>query len=144
MDRAEFEKLRDMTDKHIHSDILLKPKSKLSPVYASGPIQINDGAGTSLALMYIEFNAQIDSKTINVMAAGVGPICRLEVDARVHQQVGRSHKHALQTRDCPLKNLNRDVSARPDLAGRPMESVFAEFCRMAHIQHHGKIELADT
>lgn len=94
-----------------------------------------------LANLHIEYNEATEAKSMNVMMVGVGPVCRLEVDSRPHRPAGRSHKHALGTPECPSNNLPLDVIDRPDLAGQPLEHVFAEFCAMAHIEYSGKIKL---
>lgn len=85
----------------------------------------------------INFNPEVGSKTFNVTAAGVGPICRLDVDGPAHRPVGRSHKHSLQTDRCPERNLPDNVDDRADLAGKTLSELFAIFCEMADITHEG-------
>ncbi len=142
MDREEFERLRDLPGKRIAGDITLKRKRSRSIVFESGPVPIEFESG-SLANVYLEYNEATEAKTINVIVVGTGPICRLEVDLRVHREAGRDHKHALKTPDCPSENLARDVSGRPDLSGLSFEAVFETFCKMAHIEHEGTLKFSE-
>jgi hypothetical protein len=141
MQRFEFERLRDLSGKRIPEDIVLKRKKAGSPVFESGPVPIAMESGV-LANLYVSFNEETESKTVNVMIVGVGPVCRLDVDGRVHRPAGRSHKHALRTPECPAENLARDLIDRPDLAGLSLERVFAEFCNMAHIEFSGSLRFS--
>ena len=142
MNRAEFIEVRDLPGKRITGDIALKRKKNGSIFFASGAVPIETG-GSILAYLHLEYNEAADAKSMNVWMVGVGPICRLEVDSKVHRPAGRSHKHALQTPECPSNNLSVNVLDRADLAGKSLEHVFAEFCGMAHIEHDGKIKLLD-
>ena len=65
-------------------------------------IEIQNSLGASLKLN-ISYNPEVGSKTFNVTASGVGPICRLDVDGPAHRPVGRSHKHSLQTERCLIE-----------------------------------------
>ncbi len=85
----------------------------------------------------INYNPEVGSKTFNVTAGGVGPICRLDVDGPAHRPAGRSHKHSLQTDRCPERNLPDNVDDRADLAGKTIAELFAIFCQMADITHQG-------
>jgi hypothetical protein len=142
MNRAEFIELRDLPGKRIVGDIALKRKKDSSIVFASGAVQIEADHGT-LANLHLEYNEATDAKTVNVTIVGVGPVCRLDVDGKVHRPAGRSHKHALKMPECPSNNLPLAVIDRPDLAGQPIEHVFAEFCAMAHIEFNGEITFPD-
>jgi hypothetical protein len=115
MNRAEFEELRDLPGKRIVRDIILKRKKEGSVVYASGAVPIESDA-SAVANLYVEYNDATESKTINVMIVGVGPICRLDVDGKVHRPAGRSHKHSLRTPECPSDNLPLNVIDRSDLS----------------------------
>jgi hypothetical protein len=137
VDRQEFEYLRDLPDKVIADDIYLKPKRPNSSVLASGPIPIHNNVGTA-AILSLEFNLETDSKSINVRVVGIGPICRLEIDAREHRPYGRSHKHALRSAECPEQNLKKDITDQSKLSGGTIREVFAEFCRAAHISFEGQ------
>jgi hypothetical protein len=141
MNRSEFEELRDMPSKRIIGDIVMKRKKDRSMVFESGAVAISSDSSV-LANVYLEFNEATGAKTVNVMVVGVGPICRLDVDGKVHRPAGRCHKHALHTPDCPADNLPRAVIDRPDLSGQTLEQVFAEFCSMAHIEHTGNVKLS--
>lgn len=142
MNRTEFIELRDLPGKRIVVDIVLKRKKDRSIVFASGAVPIEAPSGV-LANLHIEFNEETETKSLNVMLVGVGPVCRLEVDSRPHRPAGRSHKHALKTPECPSNNLPLEVMDRPDLAGQSLEEVFAEFFTMAHIEYTGKIKFVD-
>lgn len=135
MDRKDFEALRDLPDKIIRSDIKFSQKRQTSPAMTADGIEIENSAGIALRLN-LTFNPDADSKTINVSAMGVGPICRLDVDGPVHEPVGRSHKHSLRTDRCAGMNLP-GVTERSDLAGRSLQDLFVVFCEMAKIEHIG-------
>jgi hypothetical protein len=141
MQRAEFERLRDLPGKSIAEDIVLKRKKAGSPVLESGAVPISAESGI-LANLYLSVNEETDAKTVNIMIVGVGPICRLDVDGKVHRPAGRSNKHTLRTAECPAENLARDVIDRPDLAGISVDRVFAEFCEMAHIEFSGSLKFS--
>jgi hypothetical protein len=142
MERHDFERLRDLRGKRITADIVLRSKKDRQGVYISGPIPVELDQPVK-ADIYIEINTETEAKSINVRVEGVGPICRLEVDSRVHRPAGRSHKHSTKTRECPARNLPLDVQDKPDLAGKRIEDIFAEFCRMAHIDYRGSISMLD-
>jgi hypothetical protein len=116
MNREEFEYLRDMSGKRITDEIKLAPKRRNSPVLASEAIPIENERDVP-ANLNIEYNTQTDAKTVNVSVPGIGPICRLEVDARAHRPYGRSHKHALSSELCPYENLKRDIIDKSELSG---------------------------
>jgi len=140
MKREEFEYLRDMSGKRITEEIKLTPKRRNSPVLASGAIPIENGRDVP-AKLNIEYNTQTDAKSVNVSVAGVGPICRLEVDARAHRPYGRSHKHALSSELCPYENLKRDIIEKSELSGMDINQVFDEFCRLARIDFLGTLRV---
>lgn len=140
MNRSEFERLRDLHGKRIAEEIILRRKKSGSAVLESGAVPIETDSAV-LANVYVSYNEETGAKTVNIMVVGVGPICRLDVDGKMHRPAGRSHKHALRTPDCPFENLARDVIDRPDLAGQSLECVFAEFCNMAHIEFSGTVRL---
>lgn len=142
MNRAEFEELRDLPGKRIVRDVTLKRKKEGSVVYASGAVPIEADC-SAVANLYVEYNDATESKTVNVMIVGVGPICRLDVDGKIHRPAGRSHKHSLRTPECPSDNLPLAVIDRTDLSGQSLQRVFAEFCAMAHIEHDGTITIVD-
>jgi hypothetical protein len=136
MDRGEFEVVRDIPDKIIQGDIRLSARRQTQPVLVAENVQIENSVGMVLKLN-VSFNPETGSKTFNVTAAGVGPICRLDVDGPAHRPAGRSHKHSLQTERCPDRNLPDGVTDRADLAGKSVVELFAIFCQMANITHQG-------
>jgi hypothetical protein len=140
MERSEFEELRDLPNKRITVDVVLRRKKIGSVVFKSLPVPILGDDGP-IANLHVTFNEATEEKNINVTVVGVGPICRLDVDSNLHAPAGRSHKHALLTPDCPSENLRRQLTAREDLAGLPVDRVFAIFCEMAHIEHTGNFSI---
>ena len=138
MDGSEFRRLRDLPGKCIIGDIRLAQRSDISAAWEAKDILITNDDGVD-ARLTIQLVSETGAKTLNVKVAGVGPICRLEVDSRPHAPAGRSHKHALHTPDCPRDNLKRDVTDRSDLNGRPLKAVFDAFCQMAQITHEGAL-----
>jgi hypothetical protein len=135
VDRKDFETLRDMPDKVIRGDIRLVQRRQTHPAMVA-EIEIHNSSSTALKLN-ITYNPEIGSKTFNVTAVGIGPICRLDVDGPAHRPAGRSHKHSVQTDRCPERSLPDGVIDRPDLAGRSVIELFSIFCQMAHIAHEG-------
>ena len=142
MDRPEFEALRDVPDKVIQEDIRFTRKKNLSPLETAEDIRIENGRGYDLRLT-LKFNAETGAKSLNVHCSGVGPICRLDVDDNPHSPAGRSHKHTLQTPECPDLNLPY-VEDRPGESGRSVEALFRRFCDTAKIQHLGQFLAPDA
>ena len=136
MDRATFDLVRDIPGKVIKGDIRLAARRQTQPALVAENIQIENSSGVVLRLN-ITYNPEVGSKTFNVSAAGIGPICRLDVDGPAHRPAGRSHKHSLQTDRCPERNLPDNVDDRADLAGKSVTELFAIFCQMADITHEG-------
>lgn len=136
MDRAAFETVRDIPGKVIRVDIRLAARRQTQPALVAENIVIENDSGVALRLN-ISYNPEVGSKTFNVTAAGVGPICRLDVDGPAHRPAGRSHKHSLQTDRCPERNLPDNVGDRADLAGKTVTDLFAIFCQTADIAHLG-------
>lgn len=143
MDRSSFEAVRDIPGKVIRGNIRLAASRQTRPVLVAENIVIENGGDITLRLN-ISYNPEVGSKTFNVTAAGVGPICRLDVDGPAHRPAGRSHKHSLQTERCPERNLPDGVDDRADLAGKPLTELFALFCKMAHISHEGTFIAPDS
>jgi len=136
MDRVAFEAVRDVSGKVIRGDIRLVARRQTQPALVAENIMIENSSGAVLRLN-ITYNPEVGSKTFNVTAAGVGPICRLDVDGPTHRPAGRSHKHSLQAERCPDRNLPDNVGDRADLAGKTMTELFEIFCQMADITHEG-------
>jgi hypothetical protein len=111
MDRAAFEAVRDVPGKFIRGDIRLVARRQTLPALVAENIVIENRSSVVLRLN-ITYNPEVGSKTFNVTAAGVGPICRLDVDGPAHRPAGRSHKHSLQTERCPDRNLPDNVDDR--------------------------------
>ena len=101
VDRKDFEALRDIPGKVIKTDIRLVPRRQTQPAMVADNIEIENSSGTVLKLN-ISYNPEVGSKTFNVTAVGIGPICRIDVDGTAHWPAGRSHKHSLQTERCPI------------------------------------------
>jgi hypothetical protein len=136
VDRKDFEALRDIPNKVIRGDIRLAQRRQTHPAMIAESIEIENSSGTVLRLN-ISYNPEVGSKTFNVTAIGIGPICRLDVDGTAHRPAGRSHKHSLQTDRCPDRNLPDGVIDRADLAGKSVTELFAIFCEIANINHEG-------
>ena len=140
MNRDEFEALRDIPGKEIRENIRFAKKLVTAPALVA-EVSISNALGADLRLN-ITFNPEVGSKTFNVHAPKVGPICRLDVDGAPHRPAGRSHQHALQTPACPDENLPR-VDDRPDLSGKSLRALFDVFCKLGNIQHIGSFESPD-
>jgi hypothetical protein len=136
MDRAAFEAVRDTRGKVIRGDIRLVARRQTQPALVAENIAIESNSGIVLRLN-INYNPEAGSKTFNVTAVGVGPICRLDVDGPAHRPAGRSHKHSLQTERCPDRNLPDNVDDRADLGRKTVAELFEIFCQMADITHEG-------
>ncbi len=137
MDRAQFEALRDIPDKVIRGDIRLAARKQTHPELTA-EIIVENSSNTELR-MQVKYNPETGCKGFNVVAVGVGPICRLDIDGPVHGDAGRCHKHSLQTERCPDQNLRKNVAPRADLSGRSLADLFAIFCEMANIKHEGML-----
>ncbi len=142
MDRRDFEYLRDLSGKSITGNITFKKSKNTSPALRAEDIVINNAAGVE-RLLDINWNPKRGSKTFNVTCAGVGPICRLDVDGPPHRPAGQSHKHSLKTPRCPDENLPLDVADMPAYSGRGLRELFDEFCRNASITFTGSFEAPD-
>lgn len=142
MNRAGFEKLRDLAEKRISADISFVRKKSTSPLLVAEGVPIENAENAPL-FMSIQYNPEVGSKTINVHAAGVGAICRLDIDGHNHRPHGRCHKHSLQSERCLLRNLPH-AEPMEGLSGMPLLVVFKIFCEMAKIVHEGTFEAVDS
>jgi len=135
--RTEFEQFRDLPGKVIEIDITFTIKRNHPSLMSAEKIPILNGLGLN-ALLEIHYNPDADAKvlTIHVPEAN-GPICRLCVDNGPHPPCMHSHKHALQTPNCPRTGLKLDVIDKPELDGRPIADIFGVFCGMTQIHHRG-------
>ena len=136
MNRAEFEELRDLPNKEVMVDIAFTPKNATTLIFQDVPV------ANSLGLDLIldgSFKPDIPAVKYNFCIKGIGPICRVEVNGRIHKSEGRTHKHDLQTDSCPRNNLPV-AKARPDLERLTALQVWQKVCAMASIQHTGRFE----
>jgi hypothetical protein len=135
MNRAEFEKLRDLTDKEINQNIIYRMENPVTLSFDNVPV--SNSLGIDLVLNGV-IKPDIPQYKFNFQVRGIGPICRVEVNGRIHKPAGRTHKHDLQKESCPRLNLPRAV-ARPDLEAMSVEEVWEAICRQARIKHLGKL-----
>lgn len=135
MNRQAFEALRDLPGKIIAEEVVFMEKRAMAPVRFA-EVEIAVPGGDSLR-MQMTYNPRTGAKTINVTAAGLGAICRLDVDGPPHRPAVPCHKHSLQNEQCPERNLPDGVMDMPALAGSDFEAVFRVFCRDAAITHQG-------
>lgn len=140
MNRRDFEALRDLAGKRISGTIKLSLKQATQPLMTADRIPIHNSQGVAV-WMNINFNPETGAKAINVTLVGEGPICRLDVDGSCHGDAGRSHKHSVQDENSVRRSLRDGVVARPDLSGRSLREVFADFCAAASIVHDGSLEV---
>ncbi|MBK9753971.1 MAG: hypothetical protein IPO88_10770 [Nannocystis sp.] len=142
MNRRDFESLRALPGKTISGPIRLSQKQATHPLLTADRIPIENDQGITV-WMNINYNPETGTKGINVTLAGEGPICRLDVDGAPHGDAGRSHKHAVLDEQSVRRGLRDGVRPRPDLSGKSLRQVFAEFCATANITHHGVFEAPD-
>jgi len=140
--RTEFERLRDLREKVIREDIKLTKRKALASVRVTKAVPIENSLGYDLKL-HVKVNTETGEKTICVVASGVGPICRLDVDGHEHGASGRSHKHALQSERCPDGNLPCGVRKMDGVSGSDIVTLFGEFCKLANIQFLGRFDTSD-
>lgn len=133
--------MRALPGKYVEGDITLKKDARSYLESEKVPI-VNSADVEATAL--IRWNPETDSKTVNIVVVGLGPICRLDVDGAVHAPAGRHHKHSLMQSDCPEANLKRGIERRDDLAGADIGTVWKEFCRMAAIEHKGQLKVVES
>jgi hypothetical protein len=136
LDRKTFDALRDLPGKRIQGDIRFIASRAIRPLLIAEDIRIQNQFSVDLRLT-VKYNPEVGSSTFNVHVPGVGPICRLDVDGPPHRPFGRSHKHAMQSEECPRRNLPEGVSDWPDLSGKSVADLFGAFCEMASIDHDG-------
>jgi hypothetical protein len=139
MNRAEFEQLRDLPDKRIEGNIIFSLPGGSKPIHIITPLPVQNALGIDLVLQG-SYNAEIRKLTVQFLVRGIGPICRLCINGRLHRALGRTHKHDLHDEDDPGKNLPQAVS-RTDLSGPPLETVWRTICKQAKILHNGSFDL---
>jgi hypothetical protein len=136
MNRATFLVLRDLPGKAILMDIRFVARQATRPLLTSDELRVENSRGVD-ARLNITHNPQVGSTTFNIHVPGTGPICRFDVDGTPHRPAGKTHKHSLQTEECPDRNLPDGVIDMPEWSGRPIQELFEAFCGMAKIEHHG-------
>lgn len=142
VDRGESERLRDLPGKVIRGDIRFARKRNTSPLVVAEGIEILNPEALNLTLS-IHYNPEVGSKTFNVHLAGVGTICRLDVDGRAHRELGRSHKHSLIKERCPARILPHAIDAS-EFSGQSIREIFETFCQLAMITYEdGEFEAVD-
>jgi hypothetical protein len=140
MNRHEFETLRDLPDKEILSDIAFTPSKDTSTTLVFEQVKVSNSLGYDLVLngSYIPDIPQVK---FNFVVRGVGPICRIEVNGKVHRRVGRTHKHYLMTADCPRLNLpEADTRLDLDLQNQTTKEIWEIICQQANITHRGEFK----
>ncbi|MEK7730121.1 MAG: hypothetical protein AAB354_17065 [candidate division KSB1 bacterium] len=136
MTRQDFEKLRDLPNKKIASDISFEKKKETAPNFIFEQVPLENSLGMDVILNGT-YKPAIPAVTFNFVLRGVGPICRLCVNGTMHKNAGRSHKHELLQDDDPRLNLPTAI-ARPDLEGKSVKEIWETLCQQAGIMHTGK------
>ncbi|MEW6238137.1 MAG: hypothetical protein AB1656_22335 [Candidatus Omnitrophota bacterium] len=137
MNRHEFELLRDLPGKEITSDIVFISDKYASPNLIFEPVIVQNPLEWEV-LLNGTYKPEIPSVTFNFVVKGVGPICRLCVNSRIHKNSGRTHKHDLQDDNDPRKNLPYSIP-RPDLNLKEysVRKIWEILCQQANIRHSG-------
>jgi hypothetical protein len=136
MTRREFEQLRDLPDKVISDDVKFSLTNATSPNLTFEEILITNSLNWEVVLNGT-YKPSIPSVTYNFVIRGTGPICRVCVNAMVHKDVGRTHKHDLQDEQDSRRNLPTAV-ARPDLVGKTARKIWDDLMQRANIIHTGR------
>jgi hypothetical protein len=137
MNRHEFERLRDLPDKRIISDIIFTPSKQVSTTLTFDRVQVLNALDEEI-LLNGRYKPDIPSLAFNFVIPGVGPICRLEVNATIHKAAGRTHKHGVMKESCPRLNLPfADARLEFDLNTQSPQEIWIIFCRQANITHLG-------
>lgn len=135
MNREEFQRLRDLPDKIINTDINFELQNGLGPNLVFSQIRVENSQDLDIILNGT-FKPDIPSVTFNFVLKGVGPICRVDVNGTIHGNAGRTHKHDLRRESDPRQSLPT-AFARPDLEGKTAREVWEILCEQAHIIHQG-------
>ena len=138
MTQEEFVAFRDNPGKTIRSDIRLLQREEHRPILRMDGVRIENHL-VPLARLDIQYNPKRGSTTFNISVAGIGPICRLDVNGRVHRSSGRTHKQFLLTPDCPSAGLQEGHEPRPELESLSFTDLFQTFCELANISHAGRL-----
>ena len=137
VNRNEFETLRNLPNKTIECDIVLQLSKIHTTSKRAEDIVVTNSLGLSITLDVTE-KPDIPSYTFNFSAAGVGPICRLDINGTTHGSAGRTHKHELHHDNDPGKNLPT-AHALPNLENATLETAWRWLCTQAQIHHDGNI-----
>jgi hypothetical protein len=138
MNRQEFEHLRNLPDKQIIADIVFIPSKYVSTTLILDRIPVLNSSGLELFLN-ASYIPDIPSLKFNFHVTGIGAICRLEVNGKVHKPAGRTHKHSVKTDSCVRTHLP-SPDARPDLDlnTQTVKQIWDILCREANIVHIGE------
>jgi hypothetical protein len=135
--RFEFEQIRDLPGKRIEGDLMFAQKIGSRPCYVVGNVPVENAIGLDLVLDGI-YTAPIKKLIFNFRVRGVGPICRVCVNGRFHDKVGRTHKHHLVGERDPAVNLP-NAEGRPDLRKKTVLEIWNILCDQANIIHNGTV-----
>ena len=138
MNQKEFETLRDLPNKTIDGDIVLQLSKTHTTSKRAEDVEVTNSLGLTITLDVTE-KPDIPSYSFNFSAAGVGPICRLDINGTKHGEAGRTHKHELHHDTDPGRNLP-NAHALPALENATLESAWRWLCSAAQINHTGGIQ----
>ncbi len=137
MNRSEFIELRDLPDKIIHSDLEFTPSKFSSVSLVCEQIEVTNSLGYDLVLNGT-FVPTIPSIKFNFAIKGIGAICRIEVNGKIHREAGRTHKHDLKNENCPRKNLPfAEARSDLDLSKQTPADIWQKICEESGIVHTG-------
>jgi len=142
MNRNEFEALRNLPDKRIAEDIRFEVKQPTRPLMTFEGVVVENSLNYDVVLNGT-YNPDIPSVKFNFVLRGIGPICRVCMNGKIHKPAGRTHKHDLRKDSDPANNLPTAVE-RPDLVGKSAKEVWDILLHQANIQHTGAFVDPDT
>ncbi len=140
MNRDEFERLRDLPNKMISSDIEFTPTGS-NPDVLKFEEKIDNPLGLEI-IVTGNYKKMIPSLTFNFHVTGVGAICRFDINGKLHPdantlKLARTHKHSLQTDSCPKDNLPYAIERNFDLVTQTVIDIWKQICFEASINHNG-------
>jgi hypothetical protein len=138
MNRQEFQQIRDLPEKKISVDIVWSAPRDSKPNIIFEQVPVENSLQWDIILNGT-FKREIPSCTFNFVLRGTGPICRVEVNATIHEDVGRNHKHELRKDTDPRNNLPSAIR-RDDLVGKSAREIFEVLCKEANIIHTGQFQ----
>jgi hypothetical protein len=133
--RFEFEEIRDLPGKRIEGDLVFASKKGSRPSYVVEDVPVANSLGIDLIFSGL-YNPVTKKLTLNFHIKGVGPICRVCINGRLHEKVGRTHKHDLIGQQDPDNNIP-NVVIRKDLLGKTISQVWSTLCSQSQITHNG-------